>query len=48
VKGLRLYPAGVGGEIVDFVDEAGNAFADGVVDVESEEEAHKQATSNEL
>jgi hypothetical protein len=41
VKRLRFDPASVGGEVADSVHEAGDAFADGVVDVESEEEAHK-------
>jgi hypothetical protein len=45
VQRFRFHPAGVGGEAGDAFDEAGDACADEVVEVESEEEARKSAPS---
>jgi hypothetical protein len=45
VQGFGADPASIGSEFVDTVHEALDALADGVVNVESDEEAHELRVS---
>jgi hypothetical protein len=48
MQGFRLSPSNVRRKSGDALEEAGDTLADGVVDVECDEEAHKTASSSWL